>query len=299
MKKIVSLIFAGSLVFGSANAQILNEQNVTLNMDIQPVLQLMLEGPTQHEFVFDDIKDYYAGIVKYGANILKVSASVKFDLWAAGLSQQANNVWDPIYDYAGGAGATGATNVMPLTALELRQFPPNPMIADAVASGNALCGLAGNVAPNAQADYSSAFVTMDNNNTPTATGSNVIYTPGNANPYAPPNEHTPLSEEKYIAGAEGTATDCGVPPGSYLQQGSTVSSGTNDGYYFVMDYRLIPGLPAIFPMHLVASNTNNGETGITNTAGITQAAGLTAALGGYVAPGVYSMYIKYIITEDQ
>ena len=140
MKKIVSLIFAGTLIFGSANAQILNEQNVTLNMDIQPVLQLMLEGPTQHEFVFDDIKDYYAGIVKYGANILKVSASVKFDLWAAGLSQQTNRVWDPIYDYAGGAAATGATNVMPLTALELRQFPPNPMIADAVANVSAACG---------------------------------------------------------------------------------------------------------------------------------------------------------------
>ena len=299
MKKILSLIFAGSLVFGSANAQILNEQNVTLNMDIQPVLQLMLEGPTQHEFVFDDIKDYYAGIVKYGANILKVSASVKFDLWAAGLSQQANRVWDPVYDYAGGAAATGATNVMPLTALELRQFPPNPMIADAALSGNALCGAAGNVAPNAQADYSNAFVTMGDGNTPTATGSNVIYTPGNATPYAAPNDHTATQEEKYIAGAEGTGDDCGAPPGSYLQQSNPVSSGTNDGYYFVMDYRLIPGLPAIFPMHLAASNTNLLESGIVDAAGTASAAGLTAAAGGYVAPGVYSMYIKYIITEDQ
>lgn len=299
MKKILSLIFAGSLVFGSANAQILNEQNVTLNMDIQPVLQLMLEGPTQHEFVFDDIKDYYAGIVKYGANILKVSASVKFDLWAAGLSQQTNRVWDPVYDYAGGAAATGATNVMPLTALELRQFPPNPMIADAVANVSANCGAGGAVAPNAQADYSNAFVTMGNTNIPTATGSNTIYTPGNDAPYAAPNDHTAGQEEKYIAGAEGTGADCGVPPGSYLQQSNPVSGGTNDGYYFVMDYRLIPGLPAIFPMHLAASNTNGTETGIAAAEVTTAAANLTAAAGGYVAPGVYSMYIKYIITEDQ
>lgn len=297
MKKILSLIFAGSLIFGSANAQILNEQNVTLNMDIQPVLQLMIEGPTQHEFVFDDIKDYYAGIVKYGANILKVSSSVKFDLWAAGLSQQATRTWDPVYDYAGGAAATGATNIMPLTALELRQFPPNPLIADAVASGSAACG--SGVAPNVEADYSQPFVTMGDGNTPTTTGSNVIYTPGNDVPYAAPNSHDPNDEEKYIAGASGTGADCGVAPGSYLQQSNPVSGGTNDGYYFVMDYRLIPGLPTIFPMHLAASNTNSTEDGIVLAEATTSAAGLTALLGGYVAPGVYSMYIKYIITEDQ
>jgi hypothetical protein len=297
MKKIVSLIFTGSLIFGSVNAQILNEQNVTLNMDIQPVLQLMIEGPTQHEFVFDDIKDYYAGIVKYGANILKVSASVKFDLWAAGLSQQTDRVWDPVYDYAGGAGATGATSVMPLTALELRQFPANPMNADAAVAGTN-CGVAGQ-APSAQSDYSSPFVQMTDANTPLATGSNVIYTPGNATPYAAPNDMTALAEEKYIAGSEGVTANCGVAPGSYLQESNPVSNGTNDGYYFVMDYRLIPGLPALFPMHLAASNTNTNEFGIAAAVATTAAAGLTAALGGYVAPGVYSMYIKYIITEDQ
>lgn len=296
MKKIASLLFIGSLVFGAVNAQILNEQNVTLNMDIQPVLQLMIEGPTQHEFVFDDIKDYYSGIVKYGANILKVSSSVKFDLWAAGLSQQANRVWDPIYDYAGGAAATLATNVMPLTALELHQFPANPMIADAVAAASANCGAG--IAPTSEADYSNPFVIMGDGNTPVATGSNTIYTPGNATPYAAPNLLTVGAEEKYIAGAAGTGGDCGVAPGSYLQQDNTFNAA-NDGYYFVMDYRLVPGLPALFPMHLAASNTNAAETGIAAAAATSAVANLTAALGGYVAPGVYSMYIKYIITEDQ
>ena len=296
MKKIVSLIFTGSLIFGSVNAQILNEQNVTLNMDIQPVLQLMIEGPTQHEFVFDDIKDYYAGIVKYGANILKVSASVKFDLWAAGLSQQATRTWDPIYDYAGGAAATGATNVMPLTALELHQFPPNPMTADAVANASANCGVG--IAPTSETDYSTAFAIMGDGNIPVATGSNSIYTPSNATPYAAPNFLTVGAEEKYIAGAAGTGADCGVAPGSYLQQDNSFDAN-NDGYYFVMDYRLVPGLPALFPMHLVASNTNGAETGIAAAVVTTAGANLTAAGGGYVAPGVYSMYIKYIITEDQ
>jgi hypothetical protein len=186
-----------------------------------------------------------------------------------------------------------------LTALELRQFPPNPVIADAAGSGNALCGVGGNVAPIPAADYSGAFATMGAGNVPTTQGSNVIYTPGNDAPYAAPNDHTPGAEEKYIAGAQGTGDDCGVAPGSYLQQSNPVSEGTNDGYYFVMDYRLIPGLPTIFPMHLVASNSNGAEAGITNAAGTTAAANLTSAGSGYVAPGVYSMYIKYIITEDQ
>jgi hypothetical protein len=295
MKKLF-LLFAITLFFGFANSQILNEQNVTLNMDIQPVLQLMIEGPTQHEFVFDDIKDYYAGIVKYGANILKVSASVKFDLWAAGLSQQTNRVWDPIFDYVGGAGATGATSVMPLTALELHQFPANPMTADAAVAVSTNCGAG--FAPSNQSDYSLPFAIMDNDNTPVALGSNTIYTPGNATPYLAPDLLTVGAEEKYIAGASGTGDDCGVAPGSYLNFNNSFDAN-NDGYYFVMDYRLVPGLPAIFPMHLVASNTNGAETGIVNAVATTAAANLTPALGGYVAPGIYSMYIKYIITEDQ
>jgi len=138
---------------------------------------------------------------------------------------------------------------------------------------------------------------MGNGNTPVGTGSNVIYTPGNDAPYAAPSSHVAGAEQKYIAGAQGTGDDCGVAPGSYLQQSNPVSGGTNDGYYFVMDYRLVPGLPTIFPMHLAASNTNGTEAGIQNAAGTALAAGLNA--GGYVAPGVYSMYIKYIITEDQ
>ena len=87
MKKIFSLLFASTLFFGSANAQILSEQNVTINMDLQPVLQLSIEGPEQIDFNFTEIDQYYAGIVKNGANVLKVSSSVSFDLWAAGLSQ--------------------------------------------------------------------------------------------------------------------------------------------------------------------------------------------------------------------
>ena len=58
MKKIASLLFAGTLIFSSVNAQILSEQNVTINVDLQPVLQLSLEGPTQHDFNFTEVIIY-------------------------------------------------------------------------------------------------------------------------------------------------------------------------------------------------------------------------------------------------
>ena len=144
MKKIASLLFAGTLIFGSTNAQILSEQNVTINMDLQPVLQLSLEGPEVIDFSFTTIDQYRNGITRYGANVLKVSSSVSFDLWANGFSQgmntgdQPNRYFDILGDY--GAAAAGGLNNIPCAALELHQFPQNPVVAAAPAincGGNA------------------------------------------------------------------------------------------------------------------------------------------------------------------
>ena len=78
------LMIAG--VFGTANAQLIDEKDVTVTMDLQPVLQLDMTTANQLEFVFDDINEYYAGITNYAATILKVSSTVSWDLYAVGRS---------------------------------------------------------------------------------------------------------------------------------------------------------------------------------------------------------------------
>jgi hypothetical protein len=62
-------------------------------------------------------------------------------------------------------------------------------------------------------------------------------------------------------------------------QGGFVGSRSN--YYYSIDYRIVPGLPAVFPN--AASN-----------------AGVTAALvaPAYAQPGVYTMNVKYVLVEN-
>lgn len=304
MKKIASLLFAGAMIFGSANAQILSEQNVTINMDLQPVLQLSIEGPEQIDFNFTEIDQYYAGIIKNGANVLKVSSSVSFDLWAAGLSQGnvSSLCMDQLIDYQG--GGTAGLNTIPVTALELHQFPANPLVTAATATCD------GTTALTAESDYSQAFAVIDAaTNAPAAgAGNNAIYAPAAATPYvAPQMTGVATAEEKYIAGGDGTSS-CAVVGGSYLTNtmgfndgaGPPSAAGTGlpstAGYYFVMDYRIVPGLPSMFPMHVAANNANSTAASLTAAE---TAAGTLATAGNYAAPGVYSMSIKYILAEDQ
>ena len=93
------LMIAG--VFGTANAQLIDEKDVTVTMDLQPVLQLDMTTANQLEFVFDDINEYYAGITNYAATILKVSSTVSWDLYAVGRSSgsTAAGFWDQQIDY--------------------------------------------------------------------------------------------------------------------------------------------------------------------------------------------------------
>jgi hypothetical protein len=291
MKKIVSLIFAGSLIFGSVNAQILSEQNVTINVDLQPVLQLNLEGPTQHDFNFTEVRDYYGGITKYGANVLKVSSTVAFDLWANGVSQNAAMIFDQSYRYNNGGGGALGLNTLPLSAMELHQFPANP------AAGN-LCDQ--NVATPVNHDYSAPFTPVLGTGIPApGTGNNSINLPTNATPYQMPTQAAiaATNAAKYIAGGDGLDASCTVQPGTYLNTAPAAGNQIgNAGYYFVMDYRLVPGLPANFPMHLVASVVNS------TNANLVQAqtdAGIQAAAGSYINPGMYNMAIKYILAENQ
>jgi hypothetical protein len=259
MKKLGLILGIGALSTSLSYAQLVDEKNVTVTMDLQPVLQLNMTTPDQITFVFDEIREYYGGILKYGATILKVSSSVSWDLYAVGHSQ--NGIfWDQQMAYST-SGNPNSINTLPLSLLELHQYPNNP-------NQN---GLTGN-----WADYSAPFAPA---NAVIPGQNSIYYTAGS--PYA-----APLATEKYIAGAFGTPPPAGtgdaVPGGSFLTAGSL---GSN--YYYVIDYRILPGLPAIFP----AAGTNAGASEDLVT--------LTTNANAYAQPGVYTMNVKYVLMEDQ
>lgn len=351
MNKIVSLIFAGTLIFGSANAQILSEQNVTINMELQPILQLSMEGPEMLDFSFTDINSYLSGIQKNGATILKVSSSVTFDLWAVGYSNgfaTSDYAMDPVAQY--GNGTTGDNNI-PMTALELHQYPQNPVLTSLGASaGNLVAtGVQGAAATcnlhamSANMDYSSPFSEPLSTAQDTTDGvngnhsNNQIYiVPTGTNPYNSPNSLDATRADKYIAGYRGTQPGCGVPAGTWLSSpfntetttgivnagGTAAANSSTDGtfgdaddnlatgYYFIMDYRIVPGLPARFlmghPRRAVNLRSPSGAAVLGDFGNITLLGeignGWGAAGDGTepsARPGAYSMYVKYVVAEDQ
>ena len=261
MKKIK--FFAAALFIGaglSSSAQLIDEQDVTVTMDLQPVLQLDMTTPNQIEFVFDEINEYYAGITQYGATILKVSSTVSWDLYAVGRSTGTNgaNFWDQQIDY-GGSNANAIPD-LPLSLLELRQNQPNN--GDGAAAGPF-------------SDYSQALSPSG-----TVSAGNSLYVNGGTNT-------PPLAANKYIgghAGTSGIAGDDFLPGGSYL-----TSTGTASDYYYSIDYRILPGLPAIFPNACQADGTTFEDLVTANP----------AVTGAYAEPGVYTMYVQYILLEDQ
>ncbi|MCX8143077.1 MAG: hypothetical protein N3F62_02340 [Bacteroidia bacterium] len=256
MKKLGLILGIGALSTSLSYAQLVDEKNVTVTMDLQPVLQLNMTTPDQIAFVFDEIREYYGGILKYGATILKVSSSVSWDLYAVGHSQNGT-FWDQQMAYSTGGGPN-SKNTLPLSLLELHQYPANPRT-------NGLSGT--------WLDYSTPFAPA---NAVVPGQNSVYYTAGN--PYV-----GPAATEKYIAGAAGFIGGGGdaVDGGSFLTAGSL---GSN--YYYVLDYRILPGLPAIFP----AAGTNAGAP-----------EDLVTLFGAnsYAQPGVYTMNVKYVLMEDQ
>ena len=246
-------------VFGTANAQLIDEKDVTVTMDLQPVLQLDMTTANQLEFVFDDINEYYAGITNYAATILKVSSTVSWDLYAVGRSSgsTAPGFWDQQIDY--GDNNTNAIDQLPLSLLELRQSQPNS--GDSGATGTF-------------SDYSAAFSANG-----TVSAANSLFTNPDGSITAP------TAADKYIGGHAGTTGVAGadfMPGGSYMTQ-----TGTTSDYYYAMDYRILPGLPAIFPNAHSADGTTAQDIVSTNGAGT------------YAEPGVYTMYVQYVLLEDQ
>ena len=258
--KVLALAAAATLISTGAFAQLQDQKDVTVTMDLQPILQLNMSTPNQVDFTFDNINEYYAGITKYGATILKVSSTVNWDLYAIGRSNGnvAAGFWDQQIKY--GTGGTGATNRLPLSALELRQTTPNANSA---------------AATGAFADYSAVFPPVAS-----PSGSNSLYVD-------PANTGTPPSaNNKYIAGHKGTTGvgDDAVAGGSYL---TAAAGALTSDYYYSIDYRIVPGLPSVFPMAFASDGTTPENLVAANGA------------GSYAQPGVYTMYVQYILLEDQ
>jgi len=248
---------------GVSNAQLIDEKDVTVTMDLQPVLQLDMTTANQLEFVFDDINEYYAGITQYAATILRVSSTVSWDLYAVGRSSGATaaGFWDQQIDY--GNNNTNAIDQLPLSLLELRQNTPN-------------VGADANAATATFLDYRAPFSANG-----TVSASNSLFTnpDGSITP--------PTVTDKYIAGHAGTSgTDDFMPGGSYLTAATSLN-GTTSNYYYAIDYRILPGLPAIFPNAHSADGATAQDIVTTNAA------------GNYAEPGVYTMYVQYVLLEDQ
>ncbi len=254
MKKL-SYLCGALLLFGAtANAQLIDEKDVTVTMDLQPVLQLDMSTPDQIEFVFDEINEYYSGITKYGATQLRVSSTVSWDLYAVGRSTGISGAtfWDQQFTY-GTAGLANAINTLPLSLLELRQSQDNP-----VAAAN---------------DYFNAFPPVQ----APAAGNSLYYDGVNGN--TPPA----VTGQKYLAGDAGPGVATSVVGGSYLTAGGTASN-----YFYVIDYRIVPGLPAVFPMAFTPAAAPVAEDLVA-----------VNGAGSYAQPGVYTMYVQYILLEDQ
>lgn len=266
-KKIYAALFtAGALLFwggNKANAQIQDEQNVTVTMDLEPVLQLNMNTPDQVDFVFDNIPSYAGGEIKYGATILTVSSTVNWSLYAVGYSTAAsagNLIWDNPVDY--GLLTNGnATNKISLGALELHQTGANPPTA---------VWYTGTCATD---DYSQAFAPILNNAFTGTAGQNNLYF--SATPYTYPG-----TTHKYIAGGTPTVAGAGEVGGSYLLQATFPSN-----FYYAIDYRIVPGLPVIFPATTVEDDCATADPNV-------------IVAPKFAQPGFYTMDVKYVLIES-
>jgi hypothetical protein len=259
-----AIIGVGMLMFGNnANAQIQDEQNVTITMDLQPVLQLNMNTPDEVDFTFDNIGSYMGGEIKYGATTLTVSSTVGWELYAAGISQGSVGAafWDNPVNY-GLLPAGNEVNTIPLDALELHQYPANSNVSGLVGG----CGTP---------DYSLSFQQIVGNaGVAGQQGRNTIFCP--ATPYA-----LPVATDKMIAGGVPGGVGSGMVGGSYLSTSNQVVA--TSGFFYVIDYRIVPGLPVIFPLAC-------SDDCLTPNALVSPQ---------YAAPGYYTMNVKYLLIQAQ
>jgi len=266
MKKVILsvAVLAALMTANNAKAQLIDEQNVTVTMDLQPILQLNMNGATNVDFVFDQISEYVGGITQYGVTNLQISSTINWDLYASAFSSNiATGTWDQQVVY-GAATDPNAQDDLPLTALELHQDKQNP------GAGTFGAGL--------NDDYSTVFSQA------LSVGVNCVNV--QADPYV-----RPIADAKYIVG--GNNSDNYYTGGTYLIQDAANANavGGASNFYYSMDYRIVPGLPAVFP-NASDYTANNGNSGTVQTAQI------DAAANEYAQSGVYTMNVKYVLMEN-
>jgi hypothetical protein len=268
MKKILfsAAVIAAMGIASNAKAQLIDESNVTITMDLQPILQLKMNGPQNIDFVFDQISEYAGGITQYGATNLSVSSTVNWDLYAVGYASNTtatNNggsSWDQQVVY-GASTDPNAEDNLPISLLELHQDKVN-------ANATTAAGY--------KPDYSTPFALAG-----------VVTTPGTNNIYASPIGTSPYTRptinDKYIAGHFATTAGDYMTGGSYL---IGASAGALSNFYYSIDYRIVPGLPATFP------------NAATNAAAPASEALDFGFVGHYAQAGVYTMNVKYVLMEN-
>lgn len=270
--KTISKILVIAMVGLATQISAQQTQGALMVMDMKPVLQMEITAPEQINFVFDEKNKFRNGIVKEKATIIKVTSTVKWDLYAVGRSTgkspNGNTFWDQEKSF--GSSVNSIADI-PLSLLELRQHQKNTG-ANTSAS---------------YADYSSQF---SKNLVPN--GANSLYVSNNGTP-TPPSKRG-----KYIAGHSGMPDEF---ENGYMPAGSYVSkNGLGNHFEYVMDYRILPGYPAIFP------NAFNEDASLAENI-VSYANANTIMVGGaagdgnksFAEPGVYTMTVQYVLLEDQ
>ena len=275
MKTKFIYLIAAALVsaLSSVNAQKSSQQGVTIGMDLQPILQMDIDAPKMIQFVFDKKNKYAKGITKDAATTIKVTSTVKWDLYAVGRSNGKSpngmSYWDQEESF--GTSVNSVAD-LPMSMVELRQRQTNNGHLNSSA---------------AYTDYSKDF---SNNFQPSA--ANSLYVSPNGTP-TPPNKYG-----KYIAGHSGVSDDIAngyMPAGSYAS-----NNGIGTNFEFVLDYRILPGFPAIFP-NAFSADASVAENIVASANANTVMVGGAAGNGNkaYAEPGLYTMTVQYVLLEDQ
>lgn len=271
------LKFAMSIaLFGfiaTINAQKADQAGVSIALDMKPILQMEMTSPDQINFVFDEKSKYYKGITKEGGTVIKVTSTVKWDLYAVGRSSTKNpngkTFWDQQESYE--STVNSVANI-PMSLLELRQRQPNN---------------GANHSEGMYTDYSQGFKDAFRPN-----GGNSLYVSENGTP-TPPNK-----TGKYIAGHAGISDDI---KNGFMESGSYVSkNGQGDDFLYIIDYRILPGFPAIFP-NAFNSDATVAENIVSSSNASSVLVGGAAGNGKatYAEAGAYTMNVQYVLLEDQ
>ncbi len=270
VKFVASLVLISSI---SVNAQLKSQAGVGITLEMKPVLQLDISSPEQINFIFKNKEDYAKGIVKKSATIIRVTSTTKWDLYAVGRSMgkspNGKTFWDQEKSYA---STVNSVADLPLSLLEIKQSQINVATEGSIAT---------------YPDYSANFSTPFR-----SSASNSLYVAEDGS-ISPPNKLG-----KYIAGQSGISNG---ERNDYMAGGSYDSNHKSaSNFYYEIDYRILPGYPAIFP-NAYSADAKVAENIVANANANTVLAGGAAGNGNksFAEPGEYRMYVQYVLLEDQ